>query len=273
MYKFEYHRAASLEEASRMLVERPEAKLIAGGMSLVPMLKLRLARASDIIDLCGLPDLQGIEVRDGRVVIRAMTTHAAVAASEQVRRAIPALAALAGGIGDPHCRNRGTLGGSLAHNDPAACYPSGVLALDATVQTNRREIVADEFFKSPFETALGPGEIITSVSFPVPDRAAYVKFPQPASRFALAGIFVSIKGAAVRVAVTGCAATAFRMPRFEAALGRSFQPDALDPIEVPESGLSTDIYADPEYRAHLIKVLTRRAVRACMGASGTLQPS
>ncbi len=273
MYKFDYHRAASLEEASQMLVKQPEAKLLAGGMSLIPMLKLRLARASDIIDLGELHDLRGIEVKNGRAVIRAMTTHAAVAASKEVRRAIPALAQLADGIGDPHCRNRGTLGGSLAHNDPAACYPSSVLALDATVKTNRREIAADAFFKSIFETALEPGEIITSVSFPVPDRAAYVKFPQPASRFSLVGIFVSVKGAAVRVAVTGCAAKVFRMPKFEAALGRSFRPDAIDGIEVPVADLSTDIFADPEYRAHLIKVLTKRAVEACQDAGGPLQNS
>jgi carbon-monoxide dehydrogenase medium subunit len=260
MYHFDYHRAGSVDEASKMLAASPDAKLLAGGMSLLPMLKLRLAQTSDIIDLCDIADLRGIEVSNDSVVIRAMTTHATVAASKEVGKAIRALAGLANGIGDPHCRNRGTLGGSLAHNDPAACYPSSVLALNATIQTNRRKIAADDFFSSSFETALEPDELITSVIFPIPSHAAYAKFPQPASRFSLVGVFVAKHKDGVRVAVTGSAAKVFRLPEFEQALSQRFEPNAIDALGVSEAGLSTDIYGDPEYRAHLIKVLTARAV-------------
>ena len=263
MFPFEYHRAESIDQASEMLHARPDAKVLAGGMSLVPMLKLRLAQTSDIIDLGYLNDLRGIEVTPDRVEIRAMTSHATVAASPEVRKALPALADLAGGIGDPHCRNRGTIGGSLAHSDPAACYPAAVLALGATINTNRRSIGAGDFFKSSFETSLDHSELITSVSFPIAEKAAYIKFQQPASRFALVGIFVAKLKDRVGVAVTGCGQKVFRMPEFEAALAKRFEERALDSLEVGEAGLNTDIFADPEYRAHLIKVLSRRAVATC----------
>lgn len=264
MYSFQYHRARSVDDAGRALNDNPDAKLLAGGMSLLPMMKLRLARASDIVDLCDVAGLSGLSVEDGALTIRAMTTHADVAASEVVRRAIPALAHLAGGIGDPHCRNRGTIGGSLAHADPAACYPSGVLSLGATIETNKRRIAADEFFHSAFETALEPAEIVASVSFPIPECACYVKFPQPASRFALCGVFVARTGGQARVAATGAAECAFRVPAIEEALSDAFVPDALDGIEVPQDGLGSDIYGDPEYRAHLVTVLARRAVEGCV---------
>lgn len=266
MYAFNYHRAASIDDASRSLLDRPEAKLLAGGMSLVPMMKLRLAQASDIIDLCDLDELKGVEVNGRTLKIRAMTTHANVAASKVVRDAIPAIAALAGGIGDPHCRNRGTIGGSLAHSDPAACYPTGTLSLGAVIETNRREIAADDFFRGSFETALEVGEILSSVKFPIPDCAAYVKFVQPASRFSLVGVFVSRLNGVCRVAVTGSAAKVFRVPDFEKALSKDFRPEAIDGIAVSDKDLNTDIYGDPEYRAHLIGVLTKRAVQQCVGA-------
>lgn len=273
MKGFEYHRASSIDDASKLALRHPGAKLLAGGMSLIPMLKLRLAAASHIIDLADLSNLTGIEVDHSHVTIRAMTTHATVAAARDVRSLIPSLAGLAGGIGDPHCRNRGTIGGSLAHNDPAACYPSSVMALNATVRTNRRDIKADDFFKSFFQTALDVGEIITSVIFPVPKRAAYIKFQQPASRFALVGVFVAEVVEGVRVAITGCAGTVFRVPDFERALDRSFQADSIDPIKVSQTGLNDDLYGDAEYRAHLIKVLAKRAVEACEDMKPSLKSS
>jgi carbon-monoxide dehydrogenase medium subunit len=267
MKRFEYRRVSNVDDASQILTTHPDAKLLAGGMSLIPMLKLRLAEVSHLIDLGEISDLTGIELRHDSVIIRAMTTHATVAASKEVKAAIPSLAGLAAGIGDPHCRNRGTIGGSIAHNDPAACYPAGVLALNATVQTNRRHLVADHFFKAFFQTALEPGEIITSIKFPIPTRAAYIKFPQPASRFSLVGIFVAESSHGVRVAATGCGPTVYRIPGFEAALERSFKAEALEGFDIPVSGLTTDLFGDAEYRAHLIKVLTKRAVEACQHAA------
>jgi carbon-monoxide dehydrogenase medium subunit len=263
MYPFDYHRARSIDEAGDRLMQDPGAKLLAGGMSLVPFMKLRLAQPTTLIDLCEIETLRGISVTGRSLLIRSMTSHASVAANAEVQRLIPALAALAGGIGDPHCRNRGTLGGSLAHSDPAACYPSAVSALNARVKTNLREIPADKFFLGPFDTALDAGEIVTAVEFPIPDHACYIKFPQPASRFSLAGVFLAKFGNAVRVAVTGCAAHVFRVAAFEEALSRSFASESIKDIEVKREGLSEDLYADPVYRAHLIKILTQRAVDRC----------
>ena len=265
MYPFRYHRPASAAAAEAALAAAPEARPLAGGMSLVPTMRHRLARPSDLVDLAGVAGLDGIVVEDGAIVVGAMTPHAAVASSAEVARAIPALARLAGGIGDPLVRNRGTLGGSLAHNDPAADYPAAALGLAASIVTSRRTVAADAFFVGAFETALDPGEIVVRVRFPIPDRAAYVKFPNPASRFSIVGAFVSLTGGAARVAITGAGACVFRQTAFEAALSQRFAPDAIEPIEVAPDGLIADLHGDAEYRAHLIGVLAQDAVAAAVG--------
>ncbi len=223
-------------------------------------MKLGLAAPSDLVDLSAIAELRGIAVGSGSVRIGALATHAEVAASAEVRAAIPALARLADGIGDPAIRERGTLGGSLANNDPAACYPAALLALDATVHTDRRRIASADFLTGLYETALAPGELITAVEFPIPERAAYQKFMQPASRYALVGVFVARGKAGARVAVTGAAACAFRSAGLEAALAAQWSAASCDRVEIPEEGLGTDMHASAAYRAHLIKVLARRAV-------------
>ncbi len=262
MYDFTYHRPKSLAEAARLLAGNDEAKLVAGGMTLIPTLKQRLARPTDLVDLAAIAELKGIK-RDGdAVVVGAMTPHADVAASAEVKKAIPALAHLADLIGDPQVRNRGTLGGSISNADPAADYPAGVVGLGATVVTNNRKIAADEFFKGLFETALEPGEIVTSVSFPVPEKAGYAKFPNPASRYAVVGVFVARTGGGVRVAVTGAGPSVFRAKEMEAALAKDFSPKALDGVKVAAKGLNSDIHASAEYRAHLVSVMAKRAVQA-----------
>lgn len=262
MYDFNYHRPKSLAEAARLLAGKDDAKLVAGGMTLIPTLKQRLARPTDLVDLTAIAELRGIK-RDGNaLVIGAMTPHADVAASAEVKKAIPALAHLADLIGDPQVRNRGTLGGSISNADPAADYPAGVVGLGATVVTNNRKIAADEFFKGLFETALEPGEIVTSVSFPVPEKAGYAKFPNPASRYAVVGVFVARTGGGVRVAVTGAGPSVFRAKEMEAALAKDFSPKALDGIKVAAKGLNSDIHASAEYRAHLVGVMAKRAVQA-----------
>jgi carbon-monoxide dehydrogenase medium subunit len=255
-----YHRPASLTEAAKLAESDPEARMLAGGQSLLPSMKLGLLAPTAFIDLGTLAELRGIRAERKSITIGAMTSHAAVAASPELVAAIPALAALAGGIGDPQVRNRGTIGGSLANSDPAADYPAAVLALNATIRTDRRTLPADGFFKGLFETALAAGEIITAIEFPVPTRAAYVKFPQPASRFALVGVFVAQTSAGVRVAVTGAGPCAFRIKALEDALSRRFAPEACDGISIPPDDLNADIHASAEYRAHLIPVLTRRAL-------------
>lgn len=265
MYNFNYHRPQSLADAAKTLGGASEGKLLAGGMTLIPTLKQRLAKPSDLVDLGRIADLKGIKKDGNAVVIGAMTRHAEVAGSDVVKSAIPALAALADGIGDPAVRNRGTIGGSIANNDPAADYPAAVVALGATVETTKRKIAADEFFKGMFETALEPGEIITAVRFPVPERAAYAKFPNPASRYAIVGAFVAKGPAGVRIAVTGAGPVVFRVKEMEAALGKSFAPDAIAAVKVPSSGLNSDIHASAEYRAHLIGVMAKRAVAAAAG--------
>ena len=262
MYNFNYHRPSTLADAAKMLQGASEGKLVAGGMTLIPTLKQRLAKPSDLIDLAKIPDLKGIKKDGNTVVIGAMTKHAEVATSDVVKGAIPALAELASHIGDPAVRNRGTIGGSIANNDPAADYPSAVVALNATVVTNKRKIAADEFFKGMFETALEPGEIITAVQFPVAEKAAYMKFPNPASRYAIVGVFVAKTGGATRVAVTGAGPSVFRQKEMEAALAKSFAPDAVANVKQSASGLNGDIHASPEYRAHLVTVMAKRAVAA-----------
>jgi aerobic carbon-monoxide dehydrogenase medium subunit len=262
MYAFEYHRPQSLSGAVADLAN-PDAKALAGGMTLLPTMKQRLASPTALIDLKSVPDLANI-VREGdNLLIGAMTRHAEVARSNAVQAAIPALASLAGGIGDPHVRNMGTIGGSLANNDPSADYPAAALALGATIVTNKRRIPAQDYFTGLFETALEAGELITQVSFPIPQRAAYVKFPNPASRYALVGVFVARTAGGVRVAVTGAGQNGvFRLNEFETRLAANFSPEALNGVSVPADGLNSDLHADADYRAHLIGVMARRAVAA-----------
>ncbi len=263
MYDFTYQKPTSLADAAKAIAAAEDGKLMAGGMTLIPTLKQRLARPSDVIDLGKIAELAGIKKEGNAIVVGAMTRHADVAHSDVVKSAIPALADLADGIGDPQVRNRGTIGGSIANNDPAADYPGAVVALGATVTTNKRKIAGDDFFTGMFETALDPGEIITAVSFPLVDKAAYAKFPNPASRYAVVGVFVAKSAAGVRVAVTGAGPCVFRVSEMEQALAKSFTADAIKGIKVAASDLNSDIHASSEYRAHLINVMARRAVAAC----------
>ncbi|HUZ62577.1 MAG TPA: xanthine dehydrogenase family protein subunit M [Acetobacteraceae bacterium] len=262
MYDFAYQKPGSLADAVKALAADSEAKALAGGMTFIPVLKQRLNKPSAVIDLAGA-GLTGITVSGSTVTIGAMTTHAAVAASAEVKKAIPALAYLAGQIGDNQVRHRGTIGGSLANNDPSACYPSAVLALGATIRTDKRSIKADDYFQGMFTTALAPDEIITAVEFPIPEKAAYVKFPNPASRYAMVGVFVAKGPAGVRLTVTGAGQSGvFRHKAMEEALGKSWSADALNGVTTPADGLNGDIHASAEYRAHLIGVIAKRAVAA-----------
>jgi len=262
MYAFEYHRPHTLSGALADL-EKQEAKALAGGMTILPTMKQRLAAPSALVELKDVPELKGLAREGDNLVIGAMTRHVEVARSPVVKSAIPALATLASSIGDAHVRNRGTIGGSLANNDPAADYPAAALALGATIVTSKRRIAAQDFFKGLFETALEPGELITQVSFPVPQKAAYMKFANPASRYALVGVFVARTAGGVRVAVTGAGENGvFRSQPLEAALNANFAAAAVDGVSVPATGLNTDIHADADYRAHLIKVMAKRAVAA-----------
>jgi len=268
MRAFDYRRPAALAEALALLDADPEAAPLAGGMTLIPTLKQRLAGPSMLVDLSGIAALKGIAREGGAIRLGAMTTHAEVSGSSLVRKAIPALAALAEGIGDPHVRNRGTIGGSVANADPAADYPAAVVALNATVITSRRDIAGDDFFTGLFETALQPGELITALGFPIPDAAAYVKFPNPASRYATVGVFVARFGGEVRMAVTGAAASVFRLIVTEAALEQRFSPDVIgEEVEAALDALNADGHAPADYRAHLVAVIARRAVAACLSAS------
>ncbi|MBS0304723.1 MAG: FAD binding domain-containing protein [Proteobacteria bacterium] len=264
MYAFNYLRPADVAAAAAALTG--ESRYLAGGQSLVQSMKLRLASAENLVDLGGIASLTGIEVDAQGVTIGAMTTHAQVAASAEVRQAIPALAALAGGIGDTQVRNMGTIGGSVANADPAADYPAALLGLGATVHTHKRRIAADGFFKGLYETALESGELITAVQFPRAARAAYVKFKQPASRFALVGVFVSQGAGGVRVAVTGAKAAAYRDAALEAALARSFTPEAAQAVKVSADGMNADLHASAEYRAAMVSVMAARAVAAANAA-------
>jgi carbon-monoxide dehydrogenase medium subunit len=265
---FQYSRATSADDAAAQRKKAKEGAFLAGGMSLLPTLKLGLNEVSALIDLNPVKALKGVKKQANALTIGAMTRHADVAASTDVKAAIAALAELAAHIGDPQVRNRGTIGGSLANNDPAADYPAAVLALGATVVTTGREIAADGFFKGLFTTALKDGELITAVKFPIPQAAAYVKFVNPASRFALVGVFVAkgLPGAkdGVRVAVTGAGkGGVYRATEMEAALAKSFTPGALDGVTVPQAQMASDVHAQADYRAHLVKVIAQRAVAAC----------
>jgi carbon-monoxide dehydrogenase medium subunit len=262
MYSFAYHKPSSLDEAARLFTGASDPRYLAGGHTLLPSMRLRLAGPSDLVDLGGIAELKGIKAEGGGVRIGAGTCHNAVAGSKEVKSAIPALAQLAGGIGDFQVRNRGTIGGSIANNDPGADYPAAVLGLGATVHTNKRDIAADDYFKGLFETALADGEIVTAVSFPTPKRAGYAKFPNPASRYAIVGVFVAETDGGVRVAVTGAGPCVFRQAEMEKALGGSFSADALAGIAVAEDDLNSDIHAGADYRAHLVTVMAKRAVAA-----------
>jgi len=261
MHPFEYVRPATVDQAASA---GGQGSYLAGGMTMLPSMKLRLSNPERLIDLGGLAELAGVTVTGDRVTIGAMTRHADVAHSADVRRVLPALAELAEGIGDPLVRNRGTIGGSIANNDPSADYPGAVLGLGATVVTNRREIAGDDFFTGMFTTALQPGELITRVSFPLPVRAAYAKFPSPASRYAMVGVFVAETRSGIRVAVTGAAACVYRLPEFEAALARRFAPDSLQGLAVSGDGFNQDLHGSAEYRASLVPVMARRAVAAAL---------
>jgi carbon-monoxide dehydrogenase medium subunit len=264
MYETTYHRPSSVDEAAALFAKGSDAKYLAGGHTLIPVMKQRLASPSDVIDLARLKDLIGIEVSADALTIKAATTHYDVAMSGPAQKAIPALAHLASVIGDPAVRHRGTIGGSIANNDPAADYPAAVLALGATVKTNKRSIPADDFFKALFSTALADGEIITQVSFPIPAKAGYSKFPHPASRFALTGVFVvKTKAGDVRVAATGASQNGvMRVPAIEAALKANWSAGALDGVKISADGLMSDIHGSSDYRANLIKVMAQRAVTA-----------
>jgi aerobic carbon-monoxide dehydrogenase medium subunit len=264
MYETNYHRASSVDDAVALFAKGKEAKFLAGGQTLLPVMKQRLAQPSDVIDLSKLKDLIGVDATNAGILIKAATTHYDVATNATVQKAIPALASLASQIGDPAVRYRGTIGGSLANNDPAADYPAAVLALNATVKTNKRTISADDFFKGLFSTALQDGEIITGVTFPVTDKAGYAKFPNPASRFALTGVFVArLPGGDVRVAAVGASQNGvMRVGAIETALKSNWSADALDNVKVSADGLLSDIHGSADYRANLIKVMAQRAVSA-----------
>jgi len=261
MYAFELTRAKSVADAAAALA-KSGGKALAGGQSLVGSMKLRLAQPGTLVDLSGVAEMKGIRKEGDALVIGAMTRHAEVAGSAAVKSAIPALSSLAHAIGDRQVRNMGTLGGSIANNDPAADWPAAVLGLGATVQTNKRKIAADDFFKGMFETALAADELIVAVSFPAPKKAAYAKFPQPASRFALVGVFVAQTGSGVRVAVTGAASSVFRSKPLEDALGKTFTADAAKAVRIDAKGLNGDLHGSPEYRAHLVSIMAARAVGA-----------
>jgi len=253
MYSFNYQKAKSVDDAAKVIAKNADAKLLAGGQSLIAAMKLRLSKPSDLVDIGAIKGLSGIKVDAKAVTIGAMTHHAEVAASAAVKKA-----------GDRMVRNMGTLGGSLANNDPAADYPAGVLGLGATIATNKRKIAAEDFFKGLYETALGKGEIIEQVSFPIPKRAAYMKFKNPASRYAIVGVFVADFGSSVRVAVTGAGPGVFRVAQMEKALASKFAPESVANIKVPDKGLNSDLHAKADYRAHLITVMAKRAVEAAL---------
>ena len=263
MQDFTFHRPGTVAGAIEALKGHPDAKYLGGGQSLIPVMKLGLAEPTDLVSIADLRELKGIRIDGTELVVGAGVTHAEVAESAEVGKAIPALADLASHIGDPQVRNRGTLGGSLAHDDPAADYPAAALAFAATIETDRRKIGADDFFRGMFQTALEADELIIAVRFPIPEKAAYAKFSHPASRFALVGVMVAKGPSGVRVAVTGAGAGVFRVEEMEKALARRFAPDAIASIAVPSAGLTSDPFGSAEYRAHLIGVMARRAVAAC----------
>ncbi len=266
MYAFTYQRPKTVRQAAGLIAKNVDAKLLAGGQTLLPTMKQRLASPPAVIDLAKIEGLAGIERKGRTVVIGAMTKHADVGTSAIVREAIPALAALAENIGDPAVRNRGTIGGSVANNDPSADYPAACLALGATIVTNKRKIAADDFFQGMFTTALEEGEIIVKIAFPLPSKAAYAKFPNPASRYAMVGVFAAKRGSEVRLAVTGASSDGvFRWTAGEEALRGRFSPKSLEGLSVPADGMISDIHGSADYRAHLVGVMAKRAVTTAIG--------
>lgn len=261
-YPFTYHRPKSLADAQALLQKSSDAQLIAGGQTLIAAMKMRLANPSDLIDISGLKELSYIRVGASAVTIGATATHAEVAELPEIKRALPALAELAYLIGDPAVRHKGTIGGSIANNDPAADYPAAAVGLNATIKTTQRSIAADDFFTGMFATALNNGEIVTEISFPLAERAGYTKFRNPASRYAMAGVFVAKTKTDVRVAVTGAGSCVFRQTEMESALAKNFSPNAIASIKIDASQLNSDIHGSAEYRANLISVLAKRAVAA-----------
>jgi aerobic carbon-monoxide dehydrogenase medium subunit len=263
MYEFKYVRPNSLRQAANMLAKDPDAKILAGGHSLLPAMKLRLAKHTQLLDIGRIEGINTIELKGRSLVIGAMARHVEVANSPVVKESLPALAKMAGEIGDPAVRHRGTIGGSLANNDPNADYPAAVLGLGATIVTNKRKIAADDFFKGMFDTVLEPDEIIVKVSFPLAKKAAYMKFKHPASGFALVGVFVSKRSSDIRVAVTGAGSNGvFRVKSFEEALKKRFASKSIEGMTIPAEGMNTDIHGSAEYRAHLVAVMARRALDA-----------
>ena len=262
MQNFSYHRPSSATEAIQQVKGDSESKFMGGGMSLVPVMKLDLAQPSALVSLAGISELKGIRVDGNALIIGAMTTHAEVASSDVVKSACPGLARMAAGIGDPQVRHKGTIGGSVAHADPAADYPAALIALNATIKTDRRTISAEDFFKGMFETALEDDELITEVHFEKPMRSAYGKFANPASKYAIVGVYVAQLAGGVRVAVTGAATKVFRVPEMETALSASFSADAIKDIKVSSANMTGDGDADAEYRAHLVTVMAKRAIAA-----------
>jgi len=261
MKNFNFKSATNTKEAAKMATGR--ATFLAGGMSLLPAMKLRLAAYSDLINIKKIKNLSGIKVSSKSLRIGATTTHAEVATSKEVGKSIPSLAVLADGIGDPQVRNRGTIGGSIANNDPAADYPSACLALNAIIQTNKRKIPTNKFFKGMFETDLKKGELIEAIEFEVPEKSAYAKFPNPASRYALVGVYVAKLKKETRVAIIGVENFVFRCKKLEDALTNNFSPSAIDNVNISSKGFNTDIHASAEYRAHIIKVMAKKAVSSC----------
>lgn len=260
MYDFAYHKPSSVADAVKILAADPDARPISGGQTLLPALKHRLNKPTSVVDLSAIAELRGVKREGDKIVIGAMTRHVEVAESPEVKAAIPALARLAGSIGDIQVRNRGTIGGSVANNDPAADYPSAVLALGATVVTSKRRIAADDFFQGMFTTALEPGELLVAVEFPVPQKAGYAKMKNPASRYVMAGAFVAKTAAGVRVAINGAGPGVFRQSAMEQALSANWSPDAVAGIKQDADGLNSDIHGSAEYRAHLVTVMAKRAV-------------
>ena len=261
MYEFSYHKPSSVADAVKLLAADPEARPVSGGMTLLPALKLRLSKPTSLVDLSGIAELRGVK-RDGNtIVIGALTKHYEVATSAVIKAAIPALAWMASTIGDTQVRNRGTMGGSIANNDPSADYPAALLALGATIQTDRRKISADDFFQGMFATALDAGEIVTAIHIPVPEKAGYAKMKNPASRYSMAGVFVAKGSAGVRVAVNGAGANgAFRSAEMEKALAANWSADAVAGIKLDAGMMNADIHGSAEYRAHLVTVMAKRAV-------------
>jgi len=262
MYDFTYHKPSTIADAVKLLAADPDAKAVSGGHTLIPALKLRLNKPSALVDLSGIAEMRGIKREGNAIVIGALTRHAEVANSAEVKAAIPALAYMASHIGDVQVRNRGTIGGSVSNNDPAADYPSAVLGLGATVHTSKRKIAADDFFLGMFTTALEADEILVAISFPIPEKAGYAKMKNPASRYVMAGAFVSKGPMGVRVAINGAAACVFRQAEMEAALAAHWSPDAVAGIKQDADGLNSDIHGSAEYRAHLVTVMAKRAVAA-----------